>query len=771
MEVILAGAVAILIGLWLLSKLKKQEPNSLRTALPRLRDQAPFPRPLTRPNRDKPVQETRSQAQAAAKSAEVTRLEIKRPGLVENSGCWVQPGEAITVHGHVIPGGMIYFGTQLTRVSGYDVEPALINPRLPIATPQGAETGIELPYWPSYTEISNVARGLYLQWLSQGRTDQTVDIGLVFLFLYGLERRILTEKAEITDIELKAVADEIGRLLKTYGDNGSFRGYASQLLGIVESQRLDSATLLSSPPNVTKSYDSANLPLKVGLGLMVNAASPIPASWALALVRSRDDFYERTPAVRCAGEFERLFALRYREECGDGVVLKPNKSRIKVSYRPASASFPEEVQITVPDLPDVTVLKQPAERLVSLALRCTDELDAYSRHLGRNPEERETPAAVSLLPTALLAVNEHSALNRVSRFLLGQKFTDGLATVSYGELLAHWPQLPARDLAKKDCVMLAQCLEKIGFAFEPDIRFGNHQLRPSEQIILFQIPVHSPSAPSRAYVSATLLVHLGAMLASIDEKVTVEEENSLMAHVSGLLELSDPERMRLRAYLTWLLLSPPELVGLKKRLEPVSAERKTALGSFLARLASADGHIAPEEINLLQKMYRLLGLDPTRVYADMHSAVSEPIAVTPRSEVPGFSIPKPPVPPVRGQSQKVNNERVRAMEEESNRVASLLKEIFVSEEEVVSSNRVSVEDVRPRLLGLDIAHSAFLRELLEQMSWKRSALEDVASRHQLLPEGAIDAVNEAALDAHGESLFEGDDPIEVNQTVRKELSL
>jgi hypothetical protein len=72
---------------------------------------------------------------------------------------------------------------------------------------------------------------------------------------------------------------------------------------------------------------------------------------------------------------------------------------------------------------------------------------------------------------------------------------------------------------------------------------------------------------------------------------------------------------------------------------------------------------------------------------------------------------------------------------------------------------------------LDVTHSAFLKELLAQMSWKRSALEDVASRHQLLPEGAIDAVNEAALDAHGESLLEGDDPIEVNQTVRKELSL
>lgn len=58
-------------------------------------------------------------------------------------------------------GGMLYYGRGLRSVgSAYRVEPALINPDLRVVWPEQSQP--EMPYWPSYSEITPEARGAYL---------------------------------------------------------------------------------------------------------------------------------------------------------------------------------------------------------------------------------------------------------------------------------------------------------------------------------------------------------------------------------------------------------------------------------------------------------------------------------------------------------------------------------------------------------------------------------------------------------------------------------
>lgn len=65
--------------------------------------------------------------------------------------------------------------------------------------------------------------------------------------------------------------------------------------------------------------------------------------------------------------------------------------------------------------------------------------------------------------------------------------------------------------------------------------------------------------------------------------------------------------------------------------------------------------------------------------------------------------------------------------------------------------------------GLDAAHTALARRLGSQESWTRADAEDVAAGVGLpLLDGALDRINEAALDVCGEPLVEGDDPLETN---------
>lgn len=65
-------------------------------------------------------------------------------------------------------------------------------------------------------------------------------------------------------------------------------------------------------------------------------------------------------------------------------------------------------------------------------------------------------------------------------------------------------------------------------------------------------------------------------------------------------------------------------------------------------------------------------------------------------------------------------------------------------------------------LSLDEAHGALLRLMLSRPSWSRSELEDAAADLDLMLDGALETINEAAFDAFDAPLCEGDDPVEVN---------
>jgi len=217
----------------------------------------------------------------------------------------------------------------------------------------------------------------------------------------------------------------------------------------------------------------------------------------------------------------------------------------------------------------------------------------------------------------------------------------------------------------------------------------------------------------------------------------------------------------------WLLTTPPETSGLKKRIDCLSAGQRSVIGSFLARLIGSDGNIAPNEITALQKVYRQLGLDPQSVFNDAHAAATEPVSVQPAEALGGFAIPSARSRPVKA---RVDLARIRAMEIESEQVSVLLRDIFTNDEDAVVVTGATAKSpviIKSKFLDLDEAHSRFALTLLERDLWNRIDLEALASTHGLMPEGALDAINEASLNLHGEPLLEGDDPIEVNVQLRR----
>nr|MDQ3328572.1 hypothetical protein [Chloroflexota bacterium] len=235
--------------------------------------------------------------------------------------------------------------------------------------------------------------------------------------------------------------------------------------------------------------------------------------------------------------------------------------------------------------------------------------------------------------------------------------------------------------------------------------------------------------------------------------------------------LTETQRHRLHAHLAWRLTTGARLTGLKPRLAGLPAEDRPTIGRFLISVAAADSPVSHEEVKALEKIYRLLGLAPGDVYGEIHAhtvsqAAREPVSVRAAATVhSGFAIPAPPARQV-----VLDGARVDRKLADSAAVSALLGSIFAEDaSESIPAPTAEPPAEESLVPGLDAAHAALLRTLAIRPSWRRAELEAHAADNGLLPDGALDTINEAALEASGEPACEGEDPIEMNEEALKEL--
>jgi len=686
---------------------------------------------------------------------------LERPPAPD-SARWVAEGESVVVAGYTITGGLLFMGENLRALNGYQTEPALIDPRLPVDRDDPNRAGTNVPYWPSYSTISPSDRAAYLEWLAGGRSDPETYIGYVFLFFYGLERRALAgpEPLETPTPDLRAITREVERLLALYGPRSrSFAGYAGGFLSLFTVSTQDTARSYERQPPAGLVAGELPLLLKLGLGQAAADQRPLPAEWARAWVEATTPL--RTPATRCADEFRALFSVRYAEAFGGGLRLSSKRTKLAWTYRPASASFGGQFTVQL-DVPDVTAQAQPLTKLVAVAERCCDDLDAYSRWLGRHGEASGL-ATVALLPAEIAAGHVSEEVNALCRSLETAIGGGSQAVLDAGPLVSAWPSGADGRLVKADAVLLAQALERRGYGLEPDVRFGGRVLTAPGHAVAFRLSTGTPTAASRAYEAATVLLHLAAVLATADDDVGEAEWGHVVEHLQAALHLTEAERARLTAHFTWLQLDPPGNAGIKKRVATVARPQRENIAKFLVTLAAADGRIAPAEVTALTKIYRLLGLDPQSAYRDVHALgeplSEEPVTVRPLSPTREFAIPERPSAeaPIA-----LDMRRVARTLADTAAVTAILGEVFDEDDEVVPQ---AGPEPRPAVTP----DRALLSALGERAEWSRLEFERLAERLRLMPDGALERLNEAALDRFGAPVCEGDDPIVIDTTLIKEM--
>lgn len=682
---------------------------------------------------------------------------------------WVASTENAAVGKRNI-GGMVYVGAA-PKVDRYGERcRAYIDPSLAVGNSGGDFEGTGLPYWPGYSSITARSRATYLDWLATGRSDPRYNVGYMFLYFYGLERRFFVDAPGQS--EKQEILAEVIRLKNAYPDNYSVRNYLNRFVDAAKVSLSEAAA--SEPVFENDDYDLP-LSLRASLGTRIARDEPLNADWLLSWFMCHPERHLRTPATRCWEEFKTLFQIKFDLVYPNGMKVRKPKRVLKSSYRAASGEFEIDLPILVDgrSVPDVSSLRQPVTDAQKLASASMDELDKFSRYLGRNPDGRGSLEAQALLPSALWAYFPSAELDGLKSWAENAIKSGGLVPAL--DLVERLEGKRPEKLGKKHFTGSADAMARLGFGIAPDPRYAIRSPKTEDPIVVFRLPedISALEVVSSEYRSALAEIALGTYVAQADGEVVPAEQAALESAVQNAPDLSQSERVRLSANLKWLLAVPPDMAFLRQRMKESTEAERQAFRRMALFMASADSVIQPEEVGGIEKIYKALGLDVDSVYADLHDASMANGLVRVRDAQgtsSGEAIPEEP--PIKSVSVvQLNAERINETQRQTADVSRLLGSIFSSDEP--EQDTEADEEVEPRgsdiLSGLDPKHSVFVRVLLDRNQWSEADYSELCQRHALMPSGALETINEWAIERFDDFLIEEYEGYELNPDVAEQL--
>ena len=658
------------------------------------------------------------------------------------SHLWVPAGKDVTVRSYTVPGGLLYLGH--LDLSGSTAEPSVIDPVLPVAGPTSCHERL-MGYWPSYSSISPEARAAYLGWLSTGKSDPQADIGYVFLYFYGLEKRLFTLPSCDPKVnpEVDTIRKEIERLAGIYGDRGTFGSYSGSLLDYIEAKSITLPELENLPEAPDpKEIHSRRLSVKVGVGVYAKAGKPLPAEWAYSLYALNNSAGLNAADGPLPDLRRKMFNHIYKERFGEGI--KPSKTgpKIMADHHFGNASLMQTTvaRIEIP-LPDVTMNQQTMEEIQKVGSEASVVFRKFSAFATENPEECQSLSGLGILPVALWPSDIREMYEAFR--------SDPPKVMKFQELPGYPPS--GATLKRFRLNNFVEKLATMGLGMDPDSRLGVELPGPDDPVAVFAArDLENRNAVSKHFNGAALLLQLASIVASSSEGFSDAEASTILNYLDSEIDLPEWEKQRLAARLAIYRQYPAAPARLRKQINGMASDIRESIGNFLVQVAAADGTVDPTEVRTLEDLFRLLGLEKAALYSKIHSVQTQG-KITSSGRAIG-------VPGAGGIQFDVD--RIAALRSESAKISTILDKVFESTEEHVDI--AAVPERKDTLLGLDPEHADLLKALLSKSQWTRSEAEQLCSKRGLMIDGAFERINDAAFDRFDSAILEGDEPIDVN---------
>ncbi len=676
------------------------------------------------------------------------RIENAEPKAIK----WHPLDSPVTI-GNFRIDGLVYTGKveRYGRNSKHIINPALRVSATPLSFSERA-----LPYWPDYSEISPSARATYLAWLADGRRAPDADVGYMFLFFYGLEYRFFQDKP--TPQDQADIIKEVEELLEVYGlRSGSVQRYLGHFLEFAKLNYADSSHF---KPVYERSGWEIPVRVRIALGVFAKVGRPVPSEWMLSWYLTHPECYLRTPAKRCDEEFRALFVRELKNQFPDGYPLRKHKKKLELIYSAASGEFRSAIKGKFADLTDVSALTKPISDMQSIVDRVTDKLEKYSRFLGRNPERRGSLEAQALLPIELRGVFQCDQLDAL-RHWAAERTGNKCVTVA-ADLIERIEGQRPEKVGKAQLVNAADALAQLGFGFAPDPRFSIRTPKADDRLVFFELgkEVEALEDVSSEFRSVLLELTLAAFIAHADGEVVEAEKQHMLQIVKRHENLTEIERRRLVANLIWLANVPPDMALIKRRIKHSSQEQIAKFRSAMVAIAKADTIIRPPEVAQIERIYATLGIDQSLAYSDLHIGLGTdgPIAVA--SEIGGRT--GEAIPTFHPSStHNLDIAKIDEIRRETASVSKILGDIFDDDEADIGVENQPGHTGKDSLTGLDSDHIILVQKLIDRPTWSLEEYENLAKQLSLLPDGALETINDWAFASYGDFLLEEYGDIEV----------
>ena len=463
--------------------------------------------------------------------------------------------------------------------------------------------------------------------------------------------------------------------------------------------------------------------------------------------------------------------------------MPPPRRRLSARYRAASGAFTVDLKGEFEKLPDVVALTAPLAKIDQIAIACTTALDPYSRLVGRDPAAGETVTAQLTLPEELLRNPKSGSAIAALKARIETLVPRTSAMIRY-EALRQLLEIEgsSNDRAtKSEAVAVAGALERLGFAIEPDPRHGGPTPPIDADVMLFRPNgQHSPDTVSPQFVAARSNIEIAVLVATANGKIGDAEAKTIIARIRSLPGISDFERARLIAYLGFLVCNPPNQ-RIITRFKDRSLKERKVVAEAAVLAAASDGHPHTEEIKLLERTYKTLGLPSEELYRNLHGLaareeqapeVDELAIVVPAKPARGVPIPQPKLV-VEARGSKLDRKKIASIQADTVALQAILGEVFdetgsngqptVNSAKIISNGPVEANATAREGLfpGLDQRHALLLDEMCNRDIIDQATFAALAQKHGLFPAGAMETINEWAFERFEEPLLDEGEPIEI----------
>jgi hypothetical protein len=333
------------------------------------------------------------------------------------------------------------------------------------------------------------------------------------------------------------------------------------------------------------------------------------------------------------------------------------------------------------------------------------------------------------------------------------------APVSFGVLAGHTIGTESAKWTIRHRRQISEALSALGFAMEPGPEDGIDRMDDGTIVQVFQ---YAGDSQPRTMVVACAAAALVAGVAKAAQGSADELEEFWLSQLPSRLSLSPDQMTRLRARLAWLRTSAVSISMMSRMLGDATLEERELCAWSATVATGATGTVGKPQIAMLEAIHDALSVPRATLYTGLHAGLGaatvsadEPVTVSDEYPEVLHPIPQPPT----------TEDRLAQIRTETERVSAMLADIFAEKEAVSETPEHAGEGP---LMGLDAEHSTLVTRLLARPEWSRADFDGAATVVGLMPDGAMEAINEWAFDKYGDPLIEDGDHVVINRELLSE---